>query len=82
MGSSTSLIIGEIIIPDHTSLAPVWVDSKLDWINFAVYNRSIKINERSFFTRLVLNYELDDQIEIILPNGLVGISLSSYWKSA
>jgi hypothetical protein len=82
MGSSTNLKIGEVIIPDNTSRAPVWIDKKVEWVNFGVYNRVLKFKKRSFFSKLVLDYELDDQIEIILPNGTIGISLSSYWKSA
>ena len=82
MGSSTNLKIGEVIIPDNTSRAPVWIGKEVEWVNFGVYSRILEFKKRSSFSKLVLDYELDDQIEVILPNGTVGISLSSYWKIA
>lgn len=82
MGSSIRLKMGEVIVPDNTSKAPVWIGKKVEWVNFGVYSRVLEFKKRSFISKLILDYELDDQIEVILPNGTVGISLSSYWKIA
>lgn len=82
MNNNIKLKKGQILIPNCTVLAPVWINNKLDWTDFVIYNKVIKFKKRSFFSKLVLNYDPNNQIEIILPNGTVGISLSSYWKLA